>query len=128
MLTTAAQTLNVYALVRAGGHPGENRGTELLEQVVAAPFQTFEGQELHPDPFEKAALLMRGITQGHPFGDGNKRTGLLVASYFLELSGHPLPESFEEDQTTDFCMALSAGEIRDVGVITDQLRSWWGEK
>src|SRR5437868_13877480 len=62
LLTIVAQTCNVYALVRAGGHPGESRGNELLEQVVAAPFQTFEGEELHPDPFDKAALLLRGIT------------------------------------------------------------------
>src|SRR5437660_245794 len=66
LLTTAAEYLNVYSLVRAGGHPGENRGKELLEQVVAAPFQTFEGEEMHPEPFEKAAMLLRGVTQGHP--------------------------------------------------------------
>ncbi|MBI4491217.1 MAG: Fic family protein [Chloroflexi bacterium] len=34
-----------------------------------------------PDPFEKAAMLLRGITQGHPFYNGNKRTGFLPAAY-----------------------------------------------
>jgi death on curing protein len=125
LLTVASQYLNVYALAKVGGHPGENRGSDLLEQIVAAPFQTFDGEELHPDPFEKAAMLLRGITQGHPFGDGNKRTGLLVASYFLNAVGRPIPDSFDEDETTEFCLRVSAGEIRDVAIIADQLRSWW---
>jgi len=125
LLTAVAEHLNVESLVAVGGHPGENRGRELLEQVIAAPFQTFGGEELHPDPFDKAAMLFRGITQGHPFGDGNKRTGLLVAAYYLEITGHPIPDTFDQDAAVKFCMKVSAGEIRDVGVMASQLRAWW---
>jgi death-on-curing protein len=126
LLCAAAECLNVQAVMLAGGHPGEHRGRELIEQVVAAPFQTFAGEELHPDPFEKAAMLLRGITQGHPFGDGNKRTGLLVAAYYLELMGYRIPDSFDQDATVEFCTRVSAGEIRDISIMADWLREMWG--
>ncbi len=54
-----------------GGRIGPVRADGLVEQVVAAAFQTFEGTDPHPGVFEKAAMLLRGITQGHPFNDGN---------------------------------------------------------
>jgi death-on-curing protein len=62
------------------------RAPGLVEQVVAGAFHTFGGDDPHPGPFDKAAMLLRGITQGHPFTDGNKRTGILVASYYLRPS------------------------------------------
>lgn len=37
--------------------------------------------------FEDVALLLRGITQDHPFVDGNKRTGLVVAQSILIQNG-----------------------------------------
>lgn len=63
-------------------------------RVKATPgrgFQTFGGHDPHPDVFEKAVVLMRGIVQGHPFSDGNKRTGVLLAMYFLEKFEIPEP-------------------------------------
>lgn len=56
------------------------RSRGLVEQVVGAAFQTFERIDPHADPFERAAMRLRGVTQGHPFGDGNKRTGFLLAA------------------------------------------------
>jgi death-on-curing protein len=78
------------ALTEYGGRVGAERQPGLVEQVVAAAFQTFAGQDPHPTPFEKAAMLVRGITQGHPFQDANKRTGFLVASYYLAQMGYEL--------------------------------------
>jgi death on curing protein len=92
---------------------------------MAAPFQTWEGEEIHPDPFDKAALLLRGITQGHPFADGNKRAGLLVAAYYLELMGYPTPNPFDQDAVVTFCFSLAAGGIRSIEAIASQLREWW---
>ena len=34
-----------------------------------------------------AAAYAHGIVQNHPFNDGNKRTGFLVAATFLEVNG-----------------------------------------
>jgi len=46
LLTAAAFFLNVWLLERYGGHPGEDRGADLLEQIVAAPFQTSPNRSL----------------------------------------------------------------------------------
>src|SRR5687768_18577292 len=79
VLIAAAYWLNAVAVGEYGGRLGPARDRGLVEQVVAAAFQTFGGTDPHPAAYEKAAMLLRGITQGHPFNDGNKRTGLLVA-------------------------------------------------
>ena len=127
LLTAAACLLNERALARYGGHPGENRGVELVEQVVAAAFQTFGGLDAHPDVFDKAAMLLRGITQGHPFGDGNKRTGFMLAAYYLDIMDVRAPRGrMSADAIEALSIAVSAGEIRDVAVIADRLRILWG--
>src|SRR5215212_7309335 len=61
--------------VRWAAGPGAVRDRGLVEQAVAAAFQTYVGVDPHPGPFDKAAMPLRGITQGHRFNDGNKRTG-----------------------------------------------------
>jgi prophage maintenance system killer protein len=127
LLTSAACLMNERLIARYGGHPGDNRGVDLVEQVVGAAFQTFGGEESHPDPFEKAAILLRGITQGHPFGDGNKRTGFALAAYYLNLVGLAAPShTWGAEAVTEFCIAVSAGEIRDIPAITERLRQLWG--
>ena len=127
LLTASACLLNGRALASYGGHPGENRGIELVEQVVGAAFQTFGGEHTHPDPFEKAAMLLRGITQGHPFGDGNKRTGFMLAGYYLDIMGlKPAGERWNTDVIEDLSIAVSSGRIRDVTMIAERLRNLWG--
>ena len=83
LLTAAAIYFNVLSVSDFGGRAGPVREEGLVERVVGAAFQTFGGSDPRPDPFEKAAMVLRGITQGHPFNDGNKRTGFLLAAYNL---------------------------------------------
>ncbi len=90
LLSAAAIYFNVLAITEFGGRPGPVRQEGLVEQVVGAAFQTFQGADLHPSPFDKAAMLLRGITQGHPFTDANKRTGFLLAVYYLDRIGYGL--------------------------------------
>lgn len=125
LLTAAATYFNVLSVADFGGRTGSVRGEGLIEQVVGAAFQTYGEVDPHPGPFDKAAMLLRGITQGHPFSDGNKRTGFLLASYYLELVGHPVPDILPVDDVVAFCLRVSAGEIRDVAVIADHLRALW---
>jgi len=126
LLTAAATYFNVLAISDYGGRSGPVRGEGLVEQAVAAAFQTFEGVDPHSGPFEKAAMLLRGITQGHPFNDGNKRTGFLVAAYYLKQVGHPWPPQLPVDEVVAFCLALSAGQIREIARISAGLRRLWG--
>lgn len=36
------------------------------------------------DTYDKAVCLIKGITQGHPFASGNRRTAFGVTKHFLE--------------------------------------------
>jgi len=47
------------------------------------------------DVFDKAIVLLKGIIQRHPFGSGNRRTGIVSAAAFLEVNGKKL-EIMEE--------------------------------
>lgn len=124
VLTAASTYFNVLTIREFGGRQGAARSEGLVEQVVAAAFQTFDGIELHPDAFDKAAMLLRGITQGHPFADGNKRTGFLVATYFLARVGYVLDPKVDEATIIGFCLGVSAGDVRDIAEIARALGTW----
>ncbi len=126
LIETVAHHLNAISIAEFGGH-GEvgEREPGLVAQVVGAAFQTFGGFDPHPGAFDKAAMLLRGITQGHPFNDANKRTGFLVAAYLLKMMGRLPPDRLPVDDSVDLCLAISAGAIRDVDVITQRLQDLW---
>lgn len=126
-ITQVAYTFNMLAIQEYGGRAGHERERGLTEHAVGAAFQSFGDYDPHPDPFDKAAMLLRGITQGHPFNDGNKRTGFLTAYYFLEQLGFPIPEDLSEEEVYDLCLRVSSGEIRAVEVISDSLKTLWGQ-
>ena len=125
LLSAVAVYYNVLAVADFGGRVGPVRGEGLVEQAVAAAFQTFEGVDPHPGAFEKAAMLLRGITQGHPFNDGNKRTGFLLAGYYLQRMGYAFPDPLAIDAAEALCMRVSAGELRDIEGIADELGQIW---
>jgi len=124
LLTAAATYFKVLAVSDFGGRTGAVRAEGLVEQVIAAAFQTFGGEEPHPSPFDKAAMLLRGITQGHPFTDGNKRTGFLIALYFLRRMGFVPRAGLLQAEVVSFCRRISAGEVRDLDLIAATLRAW----
>lgn len=124
LLTAAATYFNVLTVSEFGGRLGPARDQGLVEQVVAAAFQTFGGTDPHPTPFDKAAMLLRGITQGHPFHDGNKRTGFLVATYYLARVGFDLDRDLDQLAVVAFCRRVSAGDIREVDEIARMLAMW----
>lgn len=52
------------------------------ESALAQPQMTFDGIDLYPTVFEKAAALSYSFTCNHAFVDGNKRVGLVPSTYF----------------------------------------------
>lgn len=64
------------------------RDNHALLSLESAPRQKVFGKELYPTIFSKAALYTRDIIMNHPFLDGNKRTGIVTASIFLENNGY----------------------------------------
>jgi prophage maintenance system killer protein len=118
----------ILAVSDYGGRAGPTRRAGLVEQAVAAAFQTFHGIDPHPSPFKKAAMLLRGITQGHPFSDGNKRTGFLLAGYYLLRVGFAFPDPLPICDAEDLCLRVSSGQLREIARIGDELAQLWGQQ
>ena len=56
-----------------------------------------------------AASYAAGIILNHPFLDGNKRTGFLLAATFLELNG--LEFAAAEESVVEATLALASGKM-----------------
>lgn len=126
VLVETAKRFNAAAVAEHGGPLVAQRAPGLLEQAIAAPFQTYGGEELYPEPFDKAAALLRGLTSGHPFTDGNKRVAFLVAAYFLaEFARIAEPATLDVDAAEALCLRVASGEERDVSAIAVELQRLW---
>ncbi|MCA9332735.1 type II toxin-antitoxin system death-on-curing family toxin [Candidatus Saccharibacteria bacterium] len=76
-----------YILEKSGGLSGiRDRG--LLESAILKPHTHVFGIERHESLFDKAAALLEAIALFHPFIDGNKRTAMAAAGFFLYLNGY----------------------------------------
>ena len=106
---TPEQVLFIHArlIAETGGQHGL-RDLGLLLSAVARPGGTFDGDELYPDLYHKAAALMESLINNHPFVDGNKRSGTASAAIFLRINGTQLTASHEELES--FVLAIARGE------------------
>lgn len=73
-------------LAEHGGQDGI-RDIGGLESALARPRNILACTQSSPSIPELAAAYAVGITQNHPFIDGNKRTALVICFTFLELNG-----------------------------------------
>lgn len=76
-----------YRLIEQVGGTGGILDLGILLSAVNRPQTGFEGRDLYPDLFTKAAALMDSLVRNHPFVDGNKRTAITAAGLFLQLNG-----------------------------------------
>lgn len=61
----------------------------ILDAVVERPeLQLGSNKYVYDNVFLRAAVILEGIIRWHPFADGNKRTGLAAAVYYLTLEGY----------------------------------------
>jgi death-on-curing protein len=106
---TPQQVLFIHhRLVTATGGSHGLRDLGALQAAVARPQATFEGADLYPDLFAKAAALFESLIRNHPFVDGNKRTAVSAAGLLLRRNGFALAASPEELYV--FTMAKATGE------------------
>lgn len=99
-------------LLGYGGRRGlRDRG--LLESALHAPHATFGGEDLYKDVWYKAAALLLGMTNNHPFVDGNKRTAFLATAILLERNGLELTAS--PAHAAVFVLALADGSLDEDG-------------
>ena len=107
LTTNEVILLHARLIQRTGGSRGV-RDMGLLESALARPQATFDGADLYPDLWTKAALT-HSLAQNHPFVDGNKRTALTAMGVFLELNSYRLTASKED--AVDLLHRVVAGRI-----------------
>lgn len=107
---TAEQVLFIHSRLIGvtGGAPGV-RDVGLLLSALSRPKATFEGKDLYPDVFHKAAALFESLVKNHPFVDGNKRTAITAAGLFLGMNGYTLETSQKELE--DFAVTTAKGAV-----------------
>ncbi len=111
-----ALVLHDMQLVAFGGTAGV-RDTGLLESALARPRNLLNYQGSRPSLERLAAAYAFGIVKNHPFVDGNKRTGLVVAFVFLELNGIEITAS--EENAYQMFIDLASGKVSE-----DELAIW----
>jgi death-on-curing protein len=109
---SAEQVLFIHArlVAETGGSHGV-RDLSRLESAVKRPQATFDGKELYPDIFLKAAALLDSLVNNHPFMDGNKRIGISAAVLFLQANGRRLTAGNAELEEFTFQAAVSHPDL-----------------
>jgi death on curing protein len=100
--------LHEQSLAQFGGSAGV-RNEGLLDSALGRPVNLFAYGK--PTLYELAASYAGGIVKNHPFIDGNKRAGFVVAITFLELNGCRFEA--EEADAAVRTLALAAGEMTE---------------
>lgn len=116
-MISESQALEIHAILieRFGGSSGI-RDRDLLNSALNRPYQTFDGKELYPTTQEKAAAMLESIVKNHPFSDGNKRTGYVLAR--LLLMNDKLDIYATEEEKYELVISVSTGS-RDYKSIKD---------
>lgn len=107
---TREECLAIHEIMLAqhGGLAGV-RDEGLLESALSKPKNLFAYAK--PTHAEMAASYAAGIILNHPFLDGNKRTGFIVAAVFLEVNGYDLVAT--EESVVENTLALAAGKLKE---------------
>ena len=105
-----ADCLAIHEMVLSqhGGLAGI-RDDGMLASALAKPQNRFAyGSSTLP---ELAASYAAGIVLNHPFLDGNKRTGFMLAATFLDVNGLKLDAT--EESVVAHTVAMAAGTIKE---------------
>lgn len=94
----------------SGGLDG-HRDSAGLEAAIAAPMQTFDGQELYPSDIEKIARLGFGLASNHAFVDGNKRISAMMTQLLLKWNGYDL--TLRTGELADMFIAIADGTAKE---------------
>lgn len=103
--------LHSKIIKKTGGIDGV-RDRSGLEAAVAAPLQSFGGEDFYPTTIDKIARLGYGLAANHAFIDGNKRIGALMTQLLLQWNGYRLV--LNRGELADMFIAIadgSAGEF-----------------
>ena len=105
------------ALIESSGGLDGLRDEGMLDAAIAAPLQSFGGQDLYPTLVDKASRLAFGLIKDHPFVDGNKRIGTHAMLVLLALNGVEL--TYEDEDLIDIILKVAASEADE-----KELHAW----
>jgi death-on-curing protein len=88
-----------------------------LDSAINRPYQTFDGQDLYPEPVDKAAAIFESIISNHPFIDGNKRTAYVLMR--LMLLTNEIDIHVAQEEKFNFVIKAAEGKLN-----YDQIRTW----
>ena len=86
-----------------------------LEAAIAAPMQSFGGQDLFPSEIEKIARLSFGLAANHAFVDGNKRIGAMMVQLLLKWNGYNL--QLKTGELADMFIAIAEGSADETALL-----------
>ena len=112
------QVLKLHSslIEKTGGMDGI-RDQNLLDSSLKSLFQTFNGNELYPDIFDKASQLCYSLVENHPFADGNKRIGVHLTLLFLRLNNVNI--EYSQAELIDFGLSIASGKMNK-----DDIKHW----
>lgn len=88
--------------------------------AVERPQSTFVGRDLFPTIWDKAAAYLHGFATTQTLSDGNKRTGFLSATVFLEIHGYRW-EGPGVDSAEEFLLSVAANDV-PIGAVSVWLK------
>jgi death-on-curing protein len=113
-----ALAVHFHQVHQHGGDYGLREQGAPLEAALERPRNKYR-YEPDADLARIAAAYAFGITKvSHPFLDGNKRAGFLIAGVFLELNGYDVDVSNAD--AIRVVLAVAAGEMTE-----EQLADWF---
>ncbi len=89
----------------------------LVKPCMDRAMYCYYGEVQYENVYERTAALIQGIINFHPFTDGNKRTALLSAYFFLLFHGYKLDIVFEK--VLDTFIDIANERISDIEDIAD---------
>ncbi len=88
-----------------------------LEAAIAAPLQSFAGQDFFPSDVEKIARLGYGLAANHAFLDGNKRIGAMMTQLLLKWNRYQL--KLRQGELADMFISIADGNSGE-----EELLAW----
>lgn len=87
------------AIIDASGGSKGLHDEKLLRSALARPLHTVMGNNAYTNTHDRAAALLHSIANNHGFRDGNKRTAMASATFYLALNGVETEFTNEEYET-----------------------------
>ena len=102
-------------IIKGSGGLDGLRDRASLEAAVAAPMQSFGGQDLFPSEIEKIARLGFGLAANHAFVDGNKRIGAMMVQLLLKWNGYHL--QLRTGELADMFISIAEGSADEPALL-----------